>query len=359
MKRSYSPISVSDRILVVDFPDEISRKKSINDFLGKETISREHKLFVFGTDLTKYLKSNFMELSEKYFITRSLDDDFNKIVYLSLEFYFDKYICKYITSASGTINDGYFDLFFGVSDDGFIQGIPFYGIMDKNIIITMIKSQFNKLQCEILDKYLELIEISIETVTCKTDKLHDVTKQYMDYFFETSKYNIELSKYKHDFMMWEREYKFYNCGLDEICSNKAKRFHLYLFCKEHGAKQEILDYIASDVIINNEIGVRERKNEIDSFDYWITKFKDDNVARIIKLKPNKIKKKIIKNPFVYLRSNLYKMNGLWINANYYLIHIKLPFNLHPSHIIKTYNGNEWIATKRQFSVRGDPECIRR
>jgi len=351
-----SPTSISDDLAISDDDRYII---NIGDFLGKESISREHKLFVFGTDLTKYLKSKSMELNENYFVTRCLDDDFNKIVYSSLNFYFDKYICKYIASASGTFHDGKFDLFFGVSDNGIVQGIPFYGIMDEKIIISLIKSQFRMLQCdEKLEEYLSLIEISVKQVNCTIDKPHDVNKYYMNYFLESSKYNIKLSKYKQDFMIWDREYRFYNCGLDEICSNKAKRFHLYLFCQENGAKQEILDYILSGVTINNEIGVRERKNEIDSFDYWITKFKDDHVARIIKMKPKKIRKKQVKHPFIHLRSNLNKMNGVWSNANYYLIHVKLPFNLHPSHVIKLYNGYEWIASKRQFSVRGDPECIR-
>jgi hypothetical protein len=350
-----SPISVSD---------ELSDIIVTGDSLGPETIKSEYKLVVFGTDLTKYLKIKSMELNEKYFVTRCLDDDFNKIIYLSLDFYFNKYICKYIASASGTICDGKFDLFFGVSDDGIVHGIPFYGTMDEKIIISLIKSQFKmlqcdeELQCDILDEYLELIEIFVKPVKCNVEKPYDITKQYMDYFLETSKHNIKISKYKQDFMIWDREYRFYNCGLDEICSNKSKRFHLYLYCQENGADQEVLDYIASDVVINNEIGVRERKNEIGSFDYWITKFKDENVARIMKMKPKKYRKKNIKHPFINIRSNLHKMNGVWINANYYLIHVRIPFNLHPSQVIKLYNGHDWIASKRQFSVRGDPECIR-
>lgn len=345
-----SPISVTD----IDIPATYYK---IGDCLGCEDIDLEFKLFTFGSDLIKYLKHNKIELEERYFITRTLDDEFNNIIIKSLEFYFDKYLCKYITSSSKTIHTSkYCNLYFGVDDNGIIKGIPYFGIIDTNIIISLIKKQFVNLRCEILEEYLKLIEVTVKQVECSV-KPFDVTKKYMTHYEKKSEHDIKVLKYKHDFLIWSREYDFYNCGLNEICSNKSKRFHLYLFCQENGASQEILDYIASDIVILNPVGVRERKADKNSFDYWITEFKDVNVARVSKMKPKKISKKTMQHPFTYLYSNLDKMNGVWSNANYYLINIKIPFNLIPHFFIEFYNGTKWISSKRTISCRGDPECI--
>ena len=106
----------------------------IGSNIGNETISIEYKEFCFQ-NLIKYF--NKEDLYNMIYNQKSLNKIyFNNMINEILEKYFIKYIPKYLALFSKANIDGY--LYFGVSDIGNLEGIPFIGNINKRFLNKLL-----------------------------------------------------------------------------------------------------------------------------------------------------------------------------------------------------------------------------
>jgi hypothetical protein len=329
----------------------------IGSFIGLEDEEREYKKFTIGR---KFIS----KLNERYIQTKVIDDDFNKIIMESIDIYIKKYFAKYfsVTTRTRSISE-YCNFEIGINDMGIITGIPFYGKLNMDDIIELVNKNIRNLRGiyngkknnDILDLYLDKLKIIITKVECPDEPI-DIDEEYSKYYKKESDKCNKLSKYYRDMSNWKRELRFYNCSLDLICSDINRRKLFLKYCIKNGAPQKICDYIRYTEKIINKVGVRERKSNKNGFDYWITQYKDEHVERIKYIKP--VKPYFGKNtdPLVTILLNIDSMNGNWLNANYYVITIKLPFNINPHMWVEYNDSHKWISGIRVISPRGDPAC---
>ena len=337
---------------------EITETKYIGEFIGLETIEHEFKKF---TICKKFIN----KLSNEYILSRLIDEKFNEIVIDNLLSYIEKYFSKYFSHASRTESTSeYFNFEIGVNDDGIITGISYYGDdLNEQMIIKMINKNIYNMRGmeddiennEVLNNYLKKMKIVITKLEC--DKpIMDIDKEYYEYYQIEANNNLKMMEYHKKMAKWKSDLDFYNCGLDKICSDRQRRLKFYEYCIKNNAPNDICDYIKSDEVILNPIGVRLRKDDIKKFDYWITNYKDGNMDRLKLEKP--LKPIFSKNisPITKILLNIENMNGNWLNANYYLINIKMPFNINSTQWIEYKENDKWYSGIRTISPRGDPAC---
>ena len=145
-----------------------------NSFIGPETNNREYKVGViqWKDEKTKEISLDLLKTGKWRF---------NNDIINTINIYIKKYICKYIVSFTHKLS--YIDqgeLLIGVSDDGYVKGIPYRGELDKEYIKGIILSTIDEtIIFSSLDIKTKLVNnINIEII--KID-LNDI-----DYHAETS-----------------------------------------------------------------------------------------------------------------------------------------------------------------------------
>ena len=120
----------------------INSNYKLNDTIGSEDILNEYKEFF----LKEYLSINEINLLQKSIINDKLNDN----IYESILYYFDKFFLKYLISMTNvdkkylnTIeNKNFCNFYIGVSDEGYITGIPININLIDNLMID-IKNKIN------------------------------------------------------------------------------------------------------------------------------------------------------------------------------------------------------------------------
>lgn len=192
--------------------------------LGKETLTKEYKLFTLKID---------EELTEKeiYFYLETGKWLSNEKVMMTLKYYFVKYLPKYISSFSNLPSKrGFF--YIGVSDKGIIKGIPFKGNLDKNMLkdfLLKVCKQELYFSSSSSKKYF-INNINLKLINCTPTKIENVDKNW---------YEKDLSSYNQKKCI-EENYKNYKKKISNILASQKKklsemilkdRYNFYKFLK--------------------------------------------------------------------------------------------------------------------------------
>ena len=108
-------------------------KYTYNDNIGPETKFNEYKIFNFfpgGLPITH--EDAILLIKNKKWI---FNNYVIKNLKLLIKIYFPKYCCAFLSNNMEEDSN----LYFGISDDGTIVGIPYEGILDENLIIDNCK----------------------------------------------------------------------------------------------------------------------------------------------------------------------------------------------------------------------------
>jgi hypothetical protein len=112
----------------------------LGDNGGSETLYVEFKQFCILA-IDNIFSNN--QIEEFLYYEHRLDKDlFNEMIYNIINKNIKKYIAKYLGLFSKAQING--ELYFGISDLGFLDGIPFYGVLDINRINEMITDAINE-----------------------------------------------------------------------------------------------------------------------------------------------------------------------------------------------------------------------
>ena len=334
----------------------------LESVIGKESHEHEYKKFVLQSHIMTKLNISDILI---YIENPIIDDMMYDMLYSNLKTYINKYFPKYFASASRSKSkkSKFCKLSIGISDDGTISGIPWRGQLTKKVIYDLIENEIKNIRgvfCGInsdtvLEEYLDLLTVTVTkctTHTCTGTKSH---KSIISFIEKQEKYESAMANYYQQLALWKQEMAFYCTSLEIISNEPTRRNNFLQYCIDNNASDEVIDLLKSDSYISIEIGVHLRKVVETSYEYWITTYKDFHIARLKSIKPqmpdhqDDISVKL-NNYF----SNIDSMNNCWINANYYVVTINLPFNIISDKWIEYKEKREWVSRCRSIKADGEP-----
>jgi len=332
-----------------------------NEFIGKETLSREYKEF----SLFKKSLEIDIHQAEKYCCNKKFE--FNQSVISNLKRYIKEYIPKY---ACGFWNSGIeeSELFIGVNDYGLVKGIPYKG----NINIEYINIKLK----ETLDHYIKTdispyirpdiepkIEFEIINVIPPNIPDEEVHEDYIEYL---NKKKIFLKKYN-DFLKkiddWKEKYSILNLKLVDIVNNPSTRNQLKEYIKINDENNPVYQLLETDFKLEQISGLEMKNVKLDKNNayYWVTTFKDSIVNEYKKSKP-------IFNTY-FSRSNtpfnlligVSEMIPFWMNYNsdMNLFILRIILKCKKSQISFCYYDpcvDRWLKCKRVIE-KDQPVCL--
>jgi hypothetical protein len=333
---------------------------SFNEFIGKETISREYKEFSL---FKKSLQIDITQ-SEKYCDSNLFE--FNDYVLSNLKSYIKEYIPRYSCGFwNAKIKES--ELFIGVNDYGLVKGIPYQGEIDQEYIKSYILKIFNKYikydkSIHIKDETkidFEIEFINVENPDKPSENNHQEYKKYL------YKKSIFEKKY-HDFIKkveeWKDKYYVLNYKLVDIVNTPETRNQLKEFIKKKDETNPILSLLETDFKLETISGFEMKDIKLDKNNpyYWVTTFKDETVEQYKKSKP--IFKEEFNRPNLpyNLLISVSDMIPYWMNynknMNLYILKIKMKCQDQISFSYFDCQSKNWLKCKR-FIFKNQPVCL--
>jgi hypothetical protein len=341
--------------------------------LGNEDENIEFKEVCLTEYLIKYYTEN--ELKDFILYNKKLDTIlFNKMMMEIVNMYLCKYVPKYGSIFSNSNIYGL--LYLGVSDNGTIEGIPFYDSPNIELIKLMFRASL-KLMRSRNELYLQeyISEITFEIIELKENDvltLQDNIKSSFETLNELITYNNRLErkweKYKHDNLIWNRTLLLYsgkliNYLLIPELETELKNFIIREFKKNAKLEQRKLAYILDTIetIKKQEIYINFQESVKDKYNifYWIAKLKDIKVREIKKRKPKHPMYRPMKNIYLHFANNMRNSRAYFqqdTRIKFYLIKIKYPKKEIEERIEYMSDGVNWKHKKRIMTSLG-PSCI--
>jgi len=276
------------------------------NILGPETISKEYKLFTF---FPKGLNLDYNDHNNNEFLINSGKWLFNDSVLKNLNFYLEYYLPKY-TSAylnkCSEVDSG--ELLIGISDEGFISGIPFQGDIRDNNILRLLNEKIRNLindnlkfniDNEDIFNYFdwELIDIKVDgNLINKDSKDKSELDKKMD---EYNKYKLEYEKDYKKFLLkkkvWYDLVNRFNDRLHNMLNDKENRDEIkkYIIRKSKKNKDKdfdskvLIELLESKYVFNSITNTQLSYYKFDknSIWYWVTRWKDDMIDLVKILRP--------------------------------------------------------------------------
>jgi hypothetical protein len=333
-----------------------------NDYNGRETVDKEYKLFTF------HPKGTTIDPNDETYAESLLASGkwiFNEPVMENLDYYLTTYLPKYTTAflnKSSESENG--EMYIGISDDGFIQGIPYQG----EISLELIKSKVNTiLDSDLISSEYNLKEyINVEVIKVDTSDfslLPEHNNIIENYFSQKKIYTQKLNKYMAKKKKWCHMMDYYGNKLHVLLNEPISRSELLRYVKLKAPKNKTLRYLLrSSYKFEHKFGyeVSDLKQDEDSAWYWVTRWKDEMTDFVKTLKPQ---------PPVGISNRIYPLNIIttivdmiphWIhytsnNINLFLI--KISFQKPDLDLEITYKGfdGEYIHCYRSTQESG-PFC---
>lgn len=329
-----------------------------NDYYGEETVDKEYKLFTFhpigiNIDLDNSL------LAEHLFVTGKWI--FNQTVINNLNYYLETYLPKYTTAFLNNKSESDMGvMYIGMSDDGFIQGIPYKGQLNLDMIksktIDILKSNKIKSNYDIstcVDIELFIVNTP-ETYFENTYFENTHTKLVKQYYEEKKTYLITLEKFKKDKIEWNNKVKYYNNRLHIMMNNNDTRNELLNYVQTHNLKNlKVINILKSNKVFTEKTGdeIAILKLDISSPWCWVCMWKDDMANKIKLEKP--YSPPIWTNQYLPLNAltTLVDMIPLWIkNENINLHMIKYTFRKPTTPINISYKSSDGNMLKCYRSI---------
>jgi len=330
---------------------------NFDDFIGSETLNKEHKCFSFhksGMNIDISTASSYCE-NNQFTFNHYVISNIKKYIKL----YLPKYVCGYLNS---NLNKG--DFYIGINDFGFVKGIPYQGKLSLEFIKQYInKTITNYIKGSKIDN--SMIEVELINVNKPDIPIYNQNPKYTEYLEKKKEYLEKYSDFLQKYKEWEQKYDIFNHKLIEIYNNKETRAMLIEYVKKHDPENCVLELLYSDYQMkyNEDDYVKELKLDKNHSYYWITHFKDDEITNIRKERPIFIKDFNHYNVPINLIISVNDMIPYWMNhnvdMNLYVIHIKILNNNNNNNIYEYrdyHNKDKWIKCQRYLLPNGQPSC---
>ena len=337
----------------------MSSEYEYGEYNGEETLNKEYKLFTFHPNGMNFETTN-IKIAEKLFISGKWD--FNECVINNLNYYLDTYIPKYTTAFLNKYSKSDIgEMYFGISDDGIIQGIPYKGEFDfemvKNKVDTILKSD-KLMSSSDLSKYIDIELINVDTSSFNINNYHNTmintyNKEKIEYYKKFNKYVKEKNK-------WFKKVKHYNTKLISIMNSPNTRQELIEYIKKKDSNQEkVINILNSDFIFDDIHGtdVSLFKLKKDNPWYWVCLWKDEMIDYLRPLKPKPPTNWANKYLPINSITTIVDMIPIWLNKeniNLYLIKFTFRKPNIPLDISYKY-GNDFISCYRS-TMFSEPLC---
>tara|TARA_Y100000816_G_scaffold272296_1_gene237605 strand:+ start:348 stop:1349 length:1002 start_codon:yes stop_codon:yes gene_type:complete len=294
----------------------------LGDINDLETLNNEYKEFCLKTSYDAiYSKKNILNILN----SGKLSNNYNSLIYQSIEFYFNNYIPKYISSFLNSNNSG--NIFIGINDKGENTGIPILNYMNSTIINNLFYSALYKhiLNFYKFSKYvtIDIIPLTINTKLINNNEFNYLVTNYNK--LNNSKIN-KLQEYYTLKQQWKNNMAKYEKKIDILLNLNYFRKQLFHFILQYSTLQN-KNHLFSALFSNDIIYFNSHdKFNINTISYWACKFKDYILNKILKnrpIKPNisiRIHPDLIFNRITPLRLLFIQNN---YNIKYFIIKISV------------------------------------
>jgi hypothetical protein len=362
----------------------------LGEVIGPELLKREFKELCL-LNIHLFFENN--ELMLLFYKKVALDSiRFNDMIYSTLNQYVQRYVPKYIGNFSKAGITG--DLFFGVDDNGLIEGIPFSGSIDVNIIKKMFINAISNSRgvrildednCEyddsIVDYYYSNLNINIYDLNLPNTKSIDFKRNVL-------KQTSELSELENKNQILSNSWKIYHI-LNTQWQQKLSKYtgKLLNYLTNNEMRLEVINYVANDFKSNDSYDQSKLGDILEFFsqdssyymdlsftvDYieeiiknpyspikWLIAYKDHMLIKIKQTKPVPPSQKPDTGLYLKFCNNVSNINTFLMTSNsdikFYLIKISVP-NLKSGYLEYRYNSlSPWQSRKRINTSYG-PSCI--
>ncbi len=294
---------------------------------GKETLDKEFKQICLNfedRDIKKLILYNTP-------LNKSL---FNSMIEIVLTSALKKYIPRYMGIFSKASIAGVLHL--GISDDGFIEGIPWYGDINIEMIKEIISNIFASecLRCVRVDEFEETSEIDTDAldwykqnVGIKITKLKinndlmkeqytEKSKKLKEIIEHNTKLETDFLEYKRQHREWSNTITSYSGKLNNFITDEKLNSELIEFIKGSITDKDYLIFILNfyknkdnftKFLSDNESRIKTIYDNPDDPIIWILQFKEAMTAKYTNLKPIRPKYKPVENiysMFAYHNQNI-------------------------------------------------------
>lgn len=346
---------------------------------GQETITCEYKEIFLRSLYRFYDNDDLKNLinDENYNINYI---NFNNVIRLELKHYFLTYLPKYFTNFITSKISG--NLHFGITDDGIIEGFPFYGnieILEKYIEKIHDNALKNvRICCNNSEKKDEIFDWFKDNIKIKITQL-DIDENLIDQSYidrlkaiiaYSEKTTNEWTNYKNAYKKWFDIYMFFCQKIKTLMNDKQVRIDIISYIYKKTKKLDKSEYInAINYYKSDELRTEEITAEIiykinkDNNDpiKWMVEYKDHKIKTIKNNKPKApIHMKCDIDYCLYLSRMCNLIPYLYKrNYNFYKIEIIIKYTDQFNDINYAFeykNNNEWI-TKRRVVINGNPITV--
>jgi hypothetical protein len=345
---------------------------TIGAYFGNETLNQEYKVYCMNS-LKKYFDHEIIQkiFEQKIFEQKSLDKKtFNKMVRNDISENIIEYLPKYIGNYSASNISG--QLHFGISDDGIIEGIPYFG---HNISKQFIKKTIDKCFREYIrskderagavlwfknNLTFDIIKLNVNEYLLDDFNLYRLAKMKQD--IEIAK--KELEDYQYEFKTWYKSLMKYSIKLKSLINDFNIRKEIINFIFDNNSDNEDKSYLKavefyeSTQLIDYEItGSMLYGCTDDNPLKWLIAYKD-YILNIIKL--NKPKQPLYKptsiNYYEYAKHiNNVRNHLLSDKCEFYMITFNIPNHPTGEHIEYKDKYGKWHCKMRLIDKYG-PYC---
>lgn len=320
-----------------------------------ESLNVEFKEFCLNLNEDDFDCLNIEKISK----TGILDDNekiiINNMILSSIKNYFIKYIPRYLSAFLNSNIDNA-EMHIGVDDYGEITGIPFFGSKEEfeKFIYNIIKLPlyYTKTKGKNVDYKIIVDELVIDK-NLLVDTSDEILKTYYN---DKHLATITRKKYIIERRKWASALSEYTCKLPLLLEYKKKEFHNYLM--KHAP--HMINYKIYSHEMRNIAHLKANPNH---YLYWLMLFKEQEIDKLQRIKPQKPKiPKINQGPY-FLLNNLTELRTKFINNNneikYFVIKIVFPSKANEYDTVYYYNleGKTWLTKERHYHVNVGPCCL--
>lgn len=328
-----------------------------NDYFGNENKSIEFKEFSFNTG------GILLNIEKAEQCCNHNIFNFNIFVIQNIIKYFEYFLLKCISAYINSNINGHF--YIGITDFGFIKGIPYKG----DIPINKIKTKLYQLIKHniIIDNKLininKLIRINIIKIKEPNKPEFNVHPDYKNYLIEKEKFLIEYNKYIDNITNWRKQHSFVNQKLVDLINNNDSRQLIIEFIISIDPNNIIIKLLKTNYKLEYKSHIKLHKLKLQPTNpyYWVTKWKDHNNILLKNKKPIFNFEYSMRYTPINLIIGVKDMIPYWFhnndNMNLYIIHIEI-LKEDNIKLCKYYDiiNKKWMYSYRILTPKGDPCC---